>query len=187
MVSSYARHADARKAYQMQYNAIHRIGRRKVSTSTKLFLQDRCLLELQGVITIYHNEILQKQPCYDLEYTDMLSEVETQLWLDLHAEMDMCLAQQENGTEDFLCYLHHELHSYVTTTHRCIALQDSMEKIHELHRIIAIHHQMIDLVSQGNCSVTQAAQDVSLISQGQWYDRILFSIMNSGTYISMTA
>ncbi|OCH88031.1 hypothetical protein OBBRIDRAFT_805664 [Obba rivulosa] len=178
--SSYEKHADARRAYQRRYNAIHRLGRRKISKNDMQDLQACRHDELEG--WVYTNDIVRKFPKYDPLCLPWMHRAERDVWNSLlsrekvmrntHGDdwLEAWRAEVASLPEIMAEQMWGPLPELPDFAYECVGGHDP-ESLYHHHqrRMVAIYHQFVELLSQpkGLNAIGQATLDNALVIQGR--------------------
>ncbi|EMD32485.1 hypothetical protein CERSUDRAFT_77486 [Gelatoporia subvermispora B] len=177
-----ARHAEARKTYQRRYNAIHRVGRRKVSKRVLESMQIYRQWQLDGIVgyasghhvpslafdplpSQYDNEIVRKLPTVDPMCSPSMIKGETELWTGLTMELERQQRTGGNWRLEWLEELQYEFELHLDSCRDAAISADSEEEIHTQRRLVAVFYQFMRLLSQGETVPDDASLDLALISQ----------------------
>ncbi|EMD30749.1 hypothetical protein CERSUDRAFT_101024 [Gelatoporia subvermispora B] len=179
--ASYQKHADARRAYQRRYNAIHRVGHRKVSKAARQELHDRRYNELEDWIAVYTNDTIRKSPCYDDLCLPWMLRAEREAWSSLlemedrmrstHGEEWLNAWREEVAPlpKSMASQMHGPLPELPDCAYQCTDEQTPEELFrHHQLQMVANYHQFVDLLGQGLEAIRQATYDNALIMQGRW-------------------
>ncbi|EMD33435.1 hypothetical protein CERSUDRAFT_76662 [Gelatoporia subvermispora B] len=175
-----SRHADARRAYQRRYNAIHRLGRRKISKAARQELQNRREDELHDWTAVYTNEIIRKSPPYDPRCLPWMRRAERDAWNSLSNMEDEMRNAHGKDWLDAWCaevastlplmadQMRGPLPELPDCAYQC-SEEETPEDVfrHHQRRMIALHHQFVNLLWQGVEAIQQATYDNALIVQGR--------------------
>ncbi|KAK7677664.1 hypothetical protein QCA50_019355 [Cerrena zonata] len=179
--SYYARNITARRQYQVQYNRVQRVTRRKVGKAQLAALQEKKRQELNGVRSVFKNTLYRKDGALDPDRSTCMTYREgiTVKYMQFRRTS---LSDEFSGQNDPNGWINEymselvqhndielrEIRRYLKVTSDVKGSSDWNEMVHGARRLIAVCHQEKELIMQGIDIPLLAWQSNASIAQGYW-------------------
>ncbi|KIM86818.1 hypothetical protein PILCRDRAFT_86447 [Piloderma croceum F 1598] len=149
-------------SYYARYNALKRVGRRKISLEDRAACEDKRRREMEG----------SRSTTSDPEQTDHMHTVAREAWTNaLFLLIDLWRLYGEDNwdeyTPPYLDNIRILLKDELAGTNTFLNSTPDHETLHLYRRIIAFYHQEIELRGQGEAAWQSAVEDEALVMYGR--------------------
>ncbi|KAI0062048.1 hypothetical protein BV25DRAFT_1916343 [Artomyces pyxidatus] len=182
MRTYYERNKDRLKLSQKNRNEVKRAaGRRKVSKHQRKNTENAARLAQEGSPRVYHTAIVYASRERDPERTPEMEEAEQEL-LDKLSDLEVA-ARQEGADSDWVGLYVEKLRPLLSDQLEiaraamdevCMDLARRGQFIHGHRRLVAIIHQDIELLGQGQDASRMASEDRATVMGGCRINKIVF-------------